>query len=534
MKKTAIALLLVLSLVMGLTACSSSKTDSSQNDDKKVETNDNKSSETDEAEQKDNASVREDLKIAVSAEPVRFFPCGPDGSNNNDLIVLNNIYEPLVYLNADGSLSPCLAETWEVSEDGLVYTFNLRKGVKFHDGSEMTAEDVVFTFDLASQNSTGKALIINFDHAEVVDEDTVAVYLTEPFAPFINGVASRAAYIISKKHYESVGVEGYLENPIGTGAYKFASKVSGDNVKLEAFEEHWAPATAIKKVEIKIMTDTTTQSIALENGDIDVVLSPAISSCIQLNEAAGAVWDSVASAGRVTLLVSENNGQPGMDKNFRKAVQAAVNKEDIVLGAMEGYADIIDIDMCPAYTAVPEGYDVVPYNVDKAKEYLAASNYNGEAFEVIVQAGTVVETVGQILQAQLMEVGINCTINAVDTATFNDLWYAGKFGGMLRITNSSLMDADGISNYYMAVPYAQTDNNQFGRTKELYDLSMEARKVQGDARKDLYKQIVNIVTEEAYQVPIFANTTTIAYNNGLSGVAAHPLNMVRFQEWSWK
>ena len=153
--------------------------------------------------------AKDSATLATSGEPTRFFPCGAEGSNGNDYLVLNNIYDTLVFLDADGTLKPCLAESWDVSEDGLCYTFHLRSGVKFHDGSAMTAEDVVYTFDLSVQNSTGKALIINYDHAEAVDDTTVKIYLTAPYAAFLNGCASRAGGIISKAYYEKEGEEGY-------------------------------------------------------------------------------------------------------------------------------------------------------------------------------------------------------------------------------------------------------------------------------------------------------------------------------------
>lgn len=477
---------------------------------------------------------KDSLTLAASGEPVRFFSCGPDGSNNNDLPVLNNCYDPLVYVNPDGSLSPCLAERWEVSDDGLVYTFHLRNDVKFHDGSILTAEDVAFTYDLCSQNSAGKALLINYDHSNVLDEQTVEIHLSAPYAAFIKGVASRSGYIISKAYYEAVGVDGYLAAPVGTGAYKFVSAVSGDTVTLEAFGDYWGGAPAIKNIYIKTMTDTSTQIIALENGDVDVLLTPSISSCLNLNTAAGVAWDTAESAGRVTLHISTNAGTPGADLNFRKAVQAAVNKQDLIAGAMEGYATQIDIDMCSNYSGYPEGFEIVPWDVDKAKGYLAQSAYNGEAFELLVQSGTTFDTVAQIIQAQLLEIGINCTINAVDTATFTDLWYAGKYGGMIRNTTSSLMDADGFLNFFMATDYAPTNNNQHARTKEIYDLGIRAREVDEAERKALYLEMVNIVTEEAYEVPLFANTNVMAYRSDLSGIEIHPLTYVRFSDWSWK
>ena len=264
-------------------------------------------------------------------------------------------------------------------------------------------------------------------------------------------------------------------------------------------------------------------------------MSPAISSCLMLDTSKGVEWASGASAGRVGMQISNNEGNPSAnDVNFRRAVQAAINKEDVVLGAMEGYATILDIDMCPAYAGRPEGYDVVAYDIEKAKEYLAASNYNGEEFKILVQSGTVFDTVAQIIQAQLMEIGINCTVNAVDSATFTDMWYAGQYGGMIKKTNSSLVDADGFLNFYMGVDYAPTTNNQYPRTAEINELGMKGRQAQGEERKALYLEAVNIVTEEAYAVPLYADTNTLAYTTALSGVEVHPLGIVNIFDLNWK
>lgn len=473
------------------------------------------------------------VRVATSEKPVRLFACGPEGSNNPDIIVLNNIYDPLLIMQADGTLKPCLAKEYKVSSNGLVYTFKLRENVKFHDGSLMTADDVVATLDLSSKNSVGKALLINYSKAVALDKYTVEVNLTAPFAGFLNGIASRAGLIFSKAYLDKVGVAGYLKAPIGTGPYKIAS-VSSDIIKLEAFSDYWAGPAKIKNVEIRIMTDQSTQMIALENGDVDVVLSPSISNGLMLNKSRGVIFETGDSAGRVAMLLNDNPGYPGEDKNFRKAVQAAINKKDIILGATEGLATQLEIDMCDSYSGRPSGFNVVKYDVQKAKEYLKASGYKGEPFEMIVQTGTINEPVAQIIQAQLMEIGINATVKALDTATFTDLWYAGKFGGMIRLTSSSLLDADGFLNTYMVGAYAATDNNQFPRSKEIYDLGMSARAAQGEARKALYLKCVNIVTEEAYQIPLFAAINTLAYRNNLQGIKVHPLNLLFFYDWSFK
>jgi peptide/nickel transport system substrate-binding protein len=234
------------------------------------------------------------------------------------------------------------------------------------------------------------------------------------------------------------------------------------------------------------------------------------------------------------MLMNSSPRYPGEDKNFRKAVQAAINKKEIIDGTTEGLASQLDIDMTAAYSGRPTGYTVVKHDLNKAKEYLKASKYKGEPFELLVQAGTISDAVAQIIQAQLMQIGINATVKAVDTATHVELWYAGTFGGMIRVTVSSLIDADGFLNNFMTGNYAPTKNNQFPRTKEIYDLGIKGRAAQGEARKTLYLQAVNIVTEEAYHIPLFAGVNTLAYRETLQGAKVHPLNLLFFHDWSFK
>lgn len=157
---------------------------------------------------------KDSVTLVVAGNPYRFFALSARGCGGDDNLVLSNIYDCLLCLEADGSLSPALAESYTVSEDGLEYTFNLRKGVKFHDGSTMTAEDVKFSLDKGASGPLGAALFINYKSTEIIDDYTVKVTLTSPFAAFPYGIASRLGGICSKSYWEKVGDDGYMASPI--------------------------------------------------------------------------------------------------------------------------------------------------------------------------------------------------------------------------------------------------------------------------------------------------------------------------------
>ena len=156
---------------------------------------------------------KDTLTIGTGVEATKFFPINPTGTNNNDYaIALTNLYDTLVKLNAKGEIEPALATSYSVSADGLCYTFTLREGVKFHDGSLMTADDVVFSLNKSAPLASGKALLINFDRAEKVDAKTVKVYLTAPYSGFINGIASRVGMIVSKNTMTRLGMPAMKRN----------------------------------------------------------------------------------------------------------------------------------------------------------------------------------------------------------------------------------------------------------------------------------------------------------------------------------
>lgn len=482
----------------------------------------------------DTASTKKDsVNFVIAGNPYRFYALSSKGCGGDDNLVLANVYDCLLALEADGTLSPALAESYTVSEDGLTYTFYLRKGVKFHDGSLMTAEDVKFTFDHGAEGPLGKALFINYDHCTIIDDYTVEIVLSSPFAAFPYGASSRLGGICSKSYWEKVGDEGYFENPIGTGAYTIAEYVNGDHITLKAFEDHWRGAPEIKTVNIRMVADTNTQILGLQSGDYDVMRNPSIEQCSRFDAMKGIATSVGDSTARITVTINAWDGI-GKDINFRKAVQAAINKDDINMAINNGKATILDIDICPMYGGYPYSVEMnlAEYNPEKAKEYLAASSYDGREYSIIATAGTTYETVAKIMQAQLLEIGINCVVNSVDNMTYEDVGKKRNFD--LRIVDeaSSLIDADSIATQF--TPSRFDESVWYPRAEEIYALAQSGRGLQGVEREKVYGEIAQILIDEAYTIPLYNGVYTVAYNENLQGVEAHCLGYYLFRYWSWK
>ncbi len=526
MKKKFLAALLAAGMLFGISACGTTDSTPSTAPDNSGTPSTAPDSQGGGTEAKDS------VVLATAGEPIRFMAQSSQSCGGDDNLVLSNVYDCLLFLEPNGELTPALAESYEVSEDGLTYTWHLRKGVKFHDGSEMTAEDVKFTFDLGAAGPIGAALFVNLESTEVVDDSTVVMHLSAPYAAFPYGVASRLGGIISKAYFDQVGGEdGYLAAPMGTGPYKFVEAVSGSHVTLEAFDDYWRGTPSVKTVTIQIVSDTNTQVLGLQNGDYDAIRDPSIEVCTRFDSVDNVKWNYTDSTGRVTMYLAAWGGHD-WNLNFRKAVQCAINKDDINTATNSGYATILDIDMCPMYGGYPtEGLTKVEYDVDQAKEYLSQAGYNNEPYSILVQSGTTLETAAKIIQAQLMAVGINCEVKAVDAQTYTSLLNSRDFDAVVGNNLSSLVDADGVKSFFL---FNRVDPTRlYEREEELCDMFAQGAVLQGDARLPYYTEACNIITEEAYEVPLYNGIVAVAYNSALEGVEAHCLGNFNFYYWSW-
>lgn len=273
--------------------------------------------------------------------------------------------------------------------------------------------------------------------------------------------------------------------------------------------------------------------LGLQNGDYDVMAKPSVEMISRFEKDPTIKTDITNSTGRITLYLQAVNGITA-NVNFRKAVQYAINKEDVNIAVNNGAATIIDVDLCPMYTGHPsaEGLHVVHQDVEKAKEYLKAANYNNEPFGILCQAGTDYEVAAKVIQAQLMAVGINCVVEAVDNTTVRTRDGARDFDSYLCDNLSSLPDADAIAGFFK--PTRFDASVQYPRAAEIYELSLKGCSLPAGEREQYYTEICNITTDEAYMVPLYNGITTIAYNANLEGVGAHCLNYYLFRYWNWK
>ena len=478
-----------------------------------------------------------DLVIAVGVESTHYTTFYDSQSGDLDHIVQYNIYDTLFYKDVtDGSIKPWLAESWEVSEDGTEIAVKLREDVYFHNGDQLTAEDVKFTYDTANNYPIGNALLINYDYTEVVDDFNLIIHMTAPYKAILNAFCSRASCVMSKAYFDEVGLEGYQQAPIGTGAYKFISVTSGDSIVLKKNENYWGGAPAFDTVTIKTIPDVNTQMLSLESGDVDVVIGAPVENVQFLSNPNVSVDIAASNATQHFTF----NILPGRwihdDINFRKAVQYAIDKDAINAAVFGGQAQIIDIYGSPAFTSRPVAgqYSTYERDLEKAKEYLAASDYDGQEFEVVVRSGSPSEQTAQVIQGTLYEIGINMKITAVDAATFIDITRGtGEFDARLDINTSSVLDEDSLYLYYATSSY-ELPNLDYPRGQEMSDLVNAARVEPDDEKRTaMYADVCSIVNDDAVAIYTLVDVNTIAYRSDLTGVYASMAKYYRISEWGY-
>jgi peptide/nickel transport system substrate-binding protein len=347
--------------------------------------------------------------------------------------MLYAIHDALVRPYPGQRMGNSLAESWRESPDGRVYEFTLRRGLKFHNGDPLTADDVKFSFE-RYKGAGAKELQARVQQVEVVDPLTVRFRLKEPwpdFMTFYGTTATAAGIVVPKKYLTQVGDEGFRKHPIGAGPYKFVSQKPGVEVVLEAYPGYWRRVPSVKRLIMKSVPEAATRAVMLKSGEADIsyVLDGPDAEDIQRDPRMRVVASKHASIFWVEFAEQWDPKSPWHDRRLRLAVNHALDRQRINEAACLGFCP-------PAGVIVPRVMDfalqVEPpkYDLQKAKQLLAEAGYpNGldaGEFAAIPGFPTVAESVVNYLNAA----GIRVRLRAMERAAFYATWREKKLRGL--------------------------------------------------------------------------------------------------------
>ena len=472
------------------------------------------------------------LVVGQVAEPKSLDPAVDTAVN--DFRILVNLYEGLTtYKSGTLEPGPGLAESWTISDDGTEYTFKLRKGVKFHDGTDFDAEAVKFNFDRmlddkSPYHGTGPFPLAFFfssiKETSVIDPETVRFTLKQPYAPFLSNLAYPAGLIISpaavKKFGKDVG-----RHPVGTGAFKFVEWKSSERVVIDRFDGYWGEKTGTKAVIFRPLTDPNTRVAAMLSGGIDLMVEVPPTSLTQFTGKEYKLYEEVGP--HVWFLILDCAKGPFKDKRVRQAANYAINKEAICKDVLEGTASVANGPVPPAFEwAYDSALKPYPYDPEKAKALLKEAGAEGaELTFYVTQGGSGMldpVAMGTAIQADLAKVGLKARIETFEWNTFLGKVNPGldSHGQHVDMAEMAWMTNDPDTLPYLTLrtdawPDKGGFNSGYYSNPEVDKLLDEARSSTDQSKRAaLYKQMAQIVHDDAPWVFV-ANWKQNAVSNSM-------------------
>jgi peptide/nickel transport system substrate-binding protein len=446
--------------------------------------------------------------LAMTLEPSPGLdPTGGAASSIGE-VTLYNIYETLTKVHADGSVTPLLAESWEVSPDLTTYTFKLRRGIKFHNGEPFNAQAVKFSFDRAgAEKSTNKdkRTFANLT-TRAVDDNTVVILTKEidPDFPFLLGQAT--SIIVEPK-----SAEGNMTRPVGTGPYVLENWVKGSSISLRKWDGYRNPAAIkISRATFRFIPDPAAQVAAMLAGDVDAF--PRITPRSVEQFKGNPRFQVVVSGSRAkTILAINNKKKPFDDVRVRRAVAMAIDRKAVIQGAGDGYGAAIGSHYPPSAPGYVDTTAVNPYNPDRARALLKEAGVSGPLeVTITLPPPPYARQGGEVIASQLSKVGITAKLQNVEWAQWLSNVYGNKNYDMTIISHVEPFD---LGNFAKPDYYWNYQSPKFNDLYNKYKLTANA--------KDRARQLADLqrlLAEDSVHAFLYQNQWVTVANKNIKGL----------------
>ena len=444
-----------------------------------------------------------EVVVAITAAPPGWDP-SISTSQEIPRVVYGNVYEGLVAFDRTGAIVPALATEWSTSEDLLTWTFTIREGVKFHDGSDLQLSDIVARFERARDPESGHTNHAYYAAITGVTADeearTVSFSLSEPRASLLFDLARPDSVI-----YPEALTDSQAAQPVGTGPFVFADYVEGSEVRLEKFEDYWNDSLPyLDSAVFRIMGDPNSRFAALQSGDIDIIgvaLQPE--QYIQLEGNPNLQGTEGTATTEITMAMN-NTRAPFDNPLVRQAITHAIDKQAIVDGALFGLGTVIGSHMSPAEPYYIDLSDTYEYDPERARELLAEAGYP-DGFTVkfeLPEPYNIERRTGEVIAQQLSQVGIDVELSVVEWTTWLSRILQGGDYDMTIIGHSEPRD---IFVYANPEYYYHYENPRIG------ELLAEAEAAPTEEESNAkFQEIATIIAEDAVNVWVFSSPYLVA------------------------
>lgn len=468
------------------------------------------------------------LRVAWAQDPVGLDP--HITSARSSIQILENVLDTLVTLDAEQNVVPSLAESWSVSDDNLTWTFNLRDGVQFSNGRELTAEDVVYTYErmLDPETGSGQAyLLAGVTAVEAQGPSTVVFTLEAPNPSLPSKLAgSKSVGIIARESVEDGTIN---TTPIGTGPFMITAYQPGVGLTLARNPTYWQEGLPyLDSIDVRIITDETVRRTALVAGDVDWTISVPAQSVEELKGNPEVVVDEVP-AGAYWYIGLNLERDILSDVRVRQAVAMAVNRDNIAQAAAFGNAQPTQ-DPIPSSSTWAFGYAPYEFDPAAAQALLAEAGYP-DGFELEIMPTTQYEEsvrAAQVIQANLAQIGVRASIRTLEWAEWLEEQGAGNYDTYICSWNGNV-DPD---DFYRAQHGTDEVFNFTGYSNPSVDELLEQGLNTDDveARREIYEQVNRQIVDDAPYVYLYNPLEINVYRTNVQGYEARADQAIRFVE----
>ncbi len=458
------------------------------------------------------AAAERTLTIGVVTEPEK----SPDPITDGSLAGYNiyyNLFDQLTKLDADGVIQPSLATEWVSNDDFTEWTFTLRDDVEFHDGTPLTAEDVVFTYEtvLATPDSDNLGYMGMLESVAATDDTTVVFTLNSPFSPWPS--ITTAQSIVPEEVYSELGSEGFAAAPVGSGPFSFVSWTRGIDYVLESNADYWGGAPQVDTLTFQTVADEEARLNGVISGSLDIALiSPNQVSAV---EGSGVDIASRPANGTTFLGINSTTG-PLADAAVRQAVWHAIDREELVSAVLAGRAVPNDQIVAPNVAGYVDGAEGPAYDPDLAASLLAEAGYDGTPIPIEYATDGRIPMSSEIAQAiagYLEAAGFTVELVGMDQASLSGRIYGtvDMAGLYLNTWAPSTMDGDmPITNMFAG------GQNDYAKSPDTAALVEEQRTVAGDERLAVFDRLAQANFAGAYLIPLFTPEADYAVASDIS------------------
>lgn len=466
------------------------------------------------------AHAQNTLVVAHANNPEALDVLAP---SNATISVMSQMFDGLTRRNNAGEIVPALAESWDVVDE-FTWDFHIRPGVQFHNGEPLTAESVVFSLNRALDpdrpNVRGGRIALVTD-VQAVDDDTVRITTSAPSPTLLWGLTQ--VMIVPHAHFTEVGEDSFVQNPVGTGPFKFEDFAQGRSISLSANENYWGEGPFVDELVFRQISEASGRLAALIAGEVHIIenVPPDLVGPIEGNPQYRV--ESVGTEQAMVLQLDTLSDGPLADKRVRQAIDFAVDKESLTDSLLAGQGIAMDGQVV---TRGALGYNPNierrPYDPERARELLAEAGYpNGFDFRIMTTEGRAMQdnTLAVALQSYLGDVGINTEVLQLESGSWIENIVAGTAGPSFLVTWYNFGDADlALTWFITGSRYSHYWSN------EEFDALATAAKgtVDVEERERLYHRALEIMSEEVPIVPIWQPPMIYGVSNDVSGWEPRP------------